>query len=209
MTPLQFAYTLLTIACCIGFLSALFHHEKSRSITFWFVPSMLLLAIVTNIVRRALRVHLPEDLLAPRMLFFVWPFCCSMLLLLSFGKRFFAGFVCLSFGLLYIAFALVPSMFTGRITTVAQLVSGGIGLAALVLLIESRKRRPYALSPAEIAGVYCGVAEGLTAFIERLIPRAWWPVVIVYSALYVALIFLFLVVLWKSRPSNPEQLNRA
>lgn len=209
MTPLQIAYTLLTIACCTGFLAALFHYEKSRSFSFWFVPTMLFVAIATNIARRALRVHLPDDLLAPRLLFFVWPLCCSMLLLLSFGKRVLAGFVCISFGLLYFALALFPGMFTGRITSVAQLVSGSIGLAAFVLLVESRKRRPYALSPAEIAGVYCGVAEGLTAFVERLIPREWWPIVVVYSALYVALIFLFVVVLWKSRPSNPEQLNRA
>lgn len=208
MTPLQIAYTLLTIACCCGFLSALLHYERTKSASFWFVPGILFLAITTNIVRRVLRVHLPDDLLAPRMLFFIWPVCCSLLLLLSFGKRVLAGFVCTAFGLLYISLALVPHVFTGRIVNVAQVVSAGIGVATLVLLVESRKRRPYALSPAEIAGVYCGVAEGLTAFIERLIPREWWPVVLVYSALYVALIFLFLVVAWKSRPSNPEQLNR-
>lgn len=209
MTPLQIAYILLTIACCTGFLAALFHHEKTKSISFLYVPGILLLAICTNIARRALRIHLPDDLLAPRMLFFVWPFCCAMLLLLSFGKRILAGFVCTSFGLLYLAFVFVPDVFTGRITQLAQLISAGIGIAVLPLLVQTRKRRPYALSPAEIAGVYCGVAEGLTAFVGFMIPRDWWPTVLVYSALYVSLIFLFLVVLWKARPNNSERLNRA
>lgn len=197
------AYALLTLATCTGAVAAYYLLDLED---YFHLTGLLLGALAANLGRRLL---VPVDVtntvlvFADRILFFVWPIGVLALLCATFEReRRLLRFVVAPGALLLPTLLLGwPDLFDGHVGLVGQLVSGATGIAALVLLML-RGRRAAFLSPLEMGAFFCGVSEGLVALVGYLNAEAWWPAIIVYCALYLALLILHLRVLWSLRRTH-------
>lgn len=197
-TLLPLAYTLLTLAFLVSVAASYvrFVYEE-----LFYVPFLLFGSIVANFCRRI--VSPPTSLVAlfiDRAFFFVWPIGVLALLCLAFDKPrtlrlFVAPVAACTLGVLVFGFDILDGHI---LAAMGQTISGMAGALALVLLIIRGKRTAF-LSTLEMSAFFCGAAEGLVAAVGYLVPGKWWPAVMLYCALYLALIALHLRVLWTHR----------
>jgi hypothetical protein len=138
----------------------------------------------------------------------VWPIGTAFVLLWAFNKRKMAGWVFVFAGLLITALGCIPYLFAnGRIVIVAQAVAAFDGVCAIGLALFVLARVPTKLSPFETAAFLCAIGEGTAAMVGHLVKGHWWPAVIVYCVLYVALIVLHARVLWGTMNSKSLSPN--
>jgi hypothetical protein len=208
MQLLQIAYTLLTIAFISSVIVAVVRLEQDEP--FAPIPALLFATICANIVRHRLgeTPTLALDVFTSRTLFMVWPIGTAFVLLWAFNKRKMAGWVFVFAGLLITALGCIPYLFAnGRIVIVAQAVAAFDGVCAIGLALFVLARVPTKLSPFETAAFLCAIGEGTAAMVGHLVKGHWWPAVIVYCVLYVALIVLHARVLWGTMNSKSLSPN--
>jgi hypothetical protein len=93
---------------------------------------------------------------------------------------------------------------------VAQAIAAFDGMCAIGLALFVLARVPTKLSPFETAAFFCAIGEGTAAMVGHVVKGHWWPAVIVYCVLYVALIVLHARVLWGTmhrRSLSPNSSN--
>lgn len=208
MQLLQIAYTLLTLAFVSSVVVAIVQIEQDEP--YAPIPGLLFASICANIARHRLgeTPTLALDIFASRALFLVWPIGTAFVLLWAFDKRKVAGGVLIVAGLLITALGCIPYLFAnGRVVTVAQFIAAFDGVCAVGLALFVLARVPTKLSPFETAAFFCAIGEGTAAMVGHIVKGQWWPAVVVYCVLYVALIVLHARVLWGAYKTNSKSLS--
>jgi hypothetical protein len=209
---LQIAYTLLTLAFLSGVVAAVIHLENDHE--YAPIPGLLLLAIATNLIRRKLApvdINIPTEVFVSRWLFFVWPVGVLFVLLHAFNKPRLTNCTTVLALLLIIALWAFPRAFDGgNVVHVAQGIATVTGIGAIALLLDIRKRQLGWPTALETAAVFCAVGECIAVTVGHFLPGTWWPAVIVYCVLYLALILLHARALWTPRQTLPasQQTSR-
>lgn len=197
-TLLPLAYVFLTLTFIISVAASYVRFVRED---LFYLPFLLFSSLVANFCRRI--VSPPTSALAlflDRAFFFVWPIGVLALLCLAFDKPrtlrlFVAPVAACILGVLVFGFDILDGQI---LAAMGQSLSGMAGALALVLLVLRGKRTAF-LSTLEISAFFCGATEGLVALVGYLVPGKWWPAVMLYCALYLALIALHLRVLWTHR----------
>lgn len=201
------AYALLTFACCSGIVAA---YQLLELEEYFYLPGLLLGTLAANVSRRLLApitTMNPVTLAADRVLFFVWPFGVLVLLCIAFEQKRLLRAIAVPAALLVGAIVAVPALFNEHVLhAIGQGIACFTGILALVLIALRGKRAAF-LVPLEMGAFFAGVSEGLIALVGYLVPGTWWPAVVVYCALYLALILLHLRVLWTLRRTQTSSLD--
>lgn len=208
MQLLQIAYVLLTLAFVSSVIAAIVQIEQDE--LYAPIPGLLFATICANIIRHRLgeTPTLALDVFTSRAWFFVWPIGTAFVLFWAFDKRKFAGWVFVFAGLLITALGCVPYLFAnGRVLIVAQAIATFDGVCAIGLALFVLARVPTKLSPFETAAFFCAIGEGTAAMVGHVVKGYWWPAVVVYCVLYVALIVLHARVLWGAYKTNSKSLS--